>query len=290
MKICPKCSYSFNSTDWLCDQCGYIPTILDGKYAFCPKLANSSEGFESHFFDDLAVLESNNFWFRVRNKIIIWAIHKYFFDKQSLLEIGCGTGFVLTALERAFPDLEISGSEIFTNGLNFAEQRFSRGSLFQMDARAIPFVEEFDVIGAFDVLEHIQEDTKVLAEMYRATKQGIILTVPQHPWLWSQADEYAHHVQRYTAKELKSKVESAGFKVVKMTSFVSLLLPLMMISRLKPKNSQVKYDPLAELKIGNFINKTLEYILNLELILIKIGISLPLGGSLLLIAKKINIE
>lgn len=71
-----------------------------------------------------------------------------------------------------------------------------------------------------------------------------------------------------------------------MTSFVSLLLPLMMISRLKPKKANVKYNVLAEFKISNFLNNTLESILNLELMLIKNGVSFPAGGSLLLIAKK----
>jgi 2-polyprenyl-3-methyl-5-hydroxy-6-metoxy-1,4-benzoquinol methylase len=41
-----------------------------------------------------------------------------------------------------------------------------------MDARNIPFAEEFDIIGAFDVLEHIEQDTDVLAKMYQATQNG----------------------------------------------------------------------------------------------------------------------
>ncbi len=157
-----------------------------------------------------------------------------------------------------------------------------------MDARQIPFENEFNVIGAFDVIEHIKEDKQVFTQMFNATKYNgrIIITVPQHRWLWSQADEYAHHVRRYTAKELKNKVESAGFKVIRMTSFVSLLLPLMMISRLKPRQANVKYDVLSEFKISPVLNNILELILTLELALIKGGLSFPMGGSLLLIAQK----
>ena len=89
-------------------------------------------------------------------------------------------------------------------------------TLFQMDARFVPFEEEFDVIGAFDALEHIKEDEDVLREIFRATKEGggIILTVPQHPFLWSQMDEISHHYRRYTRRGLIDKVQRAGFEVV----------------------------------------------------------------------------
>ncbi|UBF24117.1 class I SAM-dependent methyltransferase [Kovacikia minuta CCNUW1] len=182
------------------------------------------------------------------------------------------------------------GSELFSQGLNFAKQRLSRAELFQMNGCQIPFENEFDVIGAFDVLEHIKEDTVVLAEMYRAVSKGggILLAVPQHRWLWSQKDEHARHVRRYLARELKLKVQNAGFKVVRITSFISLLLPLMLLSRLQLRHSTVEYDPIAELKIQGWLNATLENVLNIERKLIQLGVSFPIGGSLLLIAKKIN--
>lgn len=288
MKKCNQCSYQFDNENWQCPNCNFKPNLIDGYLSFAPELAQENEGFEAYYFDSLAKLEAKNFWFCNRNRLIIWAFNKYFKQAKNFLEIGCGTGFVLSGIENNFPHLNVYGSEIFTNGLNFASQRLTKAQIFQMDARQIPFEQEFDVIGAFDVIEHIQEDDQVLDQMFKATqlRGGVILTVPQHRWLWSQTDEYAHHVRRYTAKELKNKVEAAGFQVVKMTSFVSLLLPLMMISRLKPKKANVKYDVLAEFKISNFLNNTLESILNLELMLIKNGISFPAGGSLLLIAKK----
>jgi hypothetical protein len=158
-----------------------------------------------------------------------------------------------------------------------------------MDARQIPFDNEFEVVGAFDVLEHIEEDTTVLGEMYKATLRGggIMLTVPQHPWLWSQNDEHGHHVRRYQAKELKRKVEEAGFQVVKMTSFVSFLLPLMIISRLRQRWRTTEYDALSEFKIGRLTNTLLEKVLDVERGIIRAGMSLPVGGSLLVVAKKL---
>ena len=289
MKICSACGERFSKVDWECPSCYHTPEIIDGYLTFAPKLAEASDGYEASIFPKLAPLESKNFWFRSRNRLIIWALRRYFPQAENFLEIGCGTGFVLSGIEQAFPHLNLYGSEIFTTGLEFASRRLSRSQLFQMDACQIPFDQEFDVIGAFDVLEHIQEDQNVLYQMYQALRPGggLLLTVPQHPWLWSQADEYAHHVRRYRAKELKRKVESAGFKVLRMTSFVSLLLPLMLLSRLKQRRANPNYNLTSELKMSGWLNIILENFLKLEHILIQAGISFPSGGSLLLAAKKL---
>lgn len=288
MKICVSCGSHFESSGWQCPSCHHSPQLLEGFPAFAPSLARASDGFEATHFDELAPLEAKNFWFRSRNQLIIWALGRYFQGVESFLEIGCGTGYVLSGLEHAYPGLCLSGSEIFSNGLNYAKGRVKRCRLFQMDARNIPFEGEFDVIGAFDVLEHIAEDERVLSEMYRAVKPGggIIITVPQHAFLWSQADERACHVRRYSARDLKHKVQHAGFTVARVTSFVSLLLPLMMLSRIRMRNPDRSYDRLAELKISGFTNQLLGKVLDLERALIRMGVSFPVGGSLLLMARK----
>ena len=286
MRICPQCNHHFKQPDWNCPVCGHLPPSLEGHLTFSPYLASASEGFEAKFFPQLAKLEAKNFWFRARNRLIIYAIKRYFPQAQSFLEIGCGTGFVLQGIEKNIPHLICSGSEIFPAGLKFAAERLCKTTLFQMDARRIPFAEEFDIIGAFDVLEHIEQDEDVLKQMYYATQNGggIILTVPQHPWLWSQADNYAHHVRRYVKQNLIIKLEQAGFKVVKVTSFVSFLLPLMLISRINNRSTSKDYDPTSELKISGPLNYLLEKILDIEHWFIKAGFSFPLGGSLLVVA------
>jgi SAM-dependent methyltransferase len=287
MKLCFNCNENFTQESWICPNCNHTPALIENHYAFAPELAGTSEGYEAKFFAPLAEVEAGNFWFRARNQLIIWALQHYFPNAHNFLEIGCGTGFVLSGIQQAFPNMSLSGSEIFSQGLEFAKQRVMGANLFQMDARKIPFVDEFAVIGAFDVLEHIQEDAMVLNEMYKSTMQGggIMLTVPQHPWLWSYADEYAHHVRRYQAQELKAKVETAGFRVLKMTSFVSLLLPIMMLARFK-KVSKASYDPMSEFRINRFMNAVLEMVLNVERGLIQTGVSFPMGGSLLVLARK----
>lgn len=258
-----------------------------GFLSFAPELA-TNEGFRDDLFDELALLEAKNFWFRARNRLIQWALRRYFLEAQTFLEVGCGTGFVLAGVSAVLPQLRLFGSEISSAGLAYAARRVEGAELFQMDARVIPFSEEFDVIGAFDVLEHIQEDELALREMHCAVRPGggIVLTVPQHGFLWSQADEHACHVRRYAARDLTAKVEAAGFRVVRVTSFVSLLLPLMMISRARQMVASEGYDPLRELKIGGVLNTVLEKILDAERLMIRAGVNFPAGGSLLMIARK----
>ncbi len=290
MKVCVACGVKFDSESWECPSCNKRPEIIGGYPAFSPESVESSDGFKPNYFEELAGVEERNFWFRSRNRLIIWALERYFPKIKNFFEIGCGTGFVLSGIEKAFPNLALHGSEIFITGLDYSAKRLSRVELFQMDARKIPFEDEFDVIGAFDVLEHIEDDEAVLRQMYQAVRQygGIILAVPQHPFLWSKTDEYGCHIRRYRARELKTKVEQAGFEVVKMTSFVSILLPLMMFSRLKKRQPDQEFDSMSELKIGGILNTVLERVLDLERWMIRLGLSFPAGGSLLLIARKVS--
>jgi SAM-dependent methyltransferase len=181
----------------------------------------------------------------------------------------------------------LAGSEIFSDGLAFAKARLPGVDLYQMDARQIPFECEFDVIGAFDVLEHIAEDDAVLQQIFRATRPGggVLMTVPQHRFLWSTIDERSMHQRRYNRAELRKKVERAGFQIERITSFNSLLLPLMIWSRIQRKRDQ-DVQLWCEFEISPALNKTLESILTLEQMAITKGVSFPAGGSLLLVGRK----
>lgn len=289
MKHCLVCDSQYSESSRDCSSCGAIPAVVDGFTAYAPDLAHGGGGFQASYFSDLARLEEGNFWFRARNEIIIWALKKYAPNFQSFLEIGCGTGFVLTDISGNFPDVRLNGSEIFTEGLGFAAKRLPSVDLMQMDARQIPFINEFDVIGAFDVLEHIKEDELALSQIHKALKPDgvMLLTIPQHPWLWSVIDEYAFHERRYAAREIIEKVRGAGFKVIRSTSFVTTLLPAMMVSRALQKRESEEFDPGAELKINPVLNSVFGYMLGLEISGIKLGMSYPVGGSRLVVAKKI---
>ncbi len=280
------------STDWRCPQCGFEPPRIGGFPAFAPELAQGASGYDPAHFAELARLEAGNFWFRARNRLLAWALQRYFPGARSFLEIGCGTGFVLSGLATAFRGLEATGSEVAAEGLAFAARRAPDAQLIQMDARQIPFREEFDVAGAFDVVEHIEDDRAVLRALHGAIVPGggLMITVPQHPSLWSEYDVRARHVRRYRAADLRAKVMEAGFEIVKMTSFVTLLMPLMFASRLARRAPDRNYDPLSELRIAPWLNWTLEQVLDLERLLIRAGLNLPVGGSLLVVARRKNVN
>lgn len=290
MKRCLTCNTHYASSTSACPICGFGPVLVDGFHAYAPDFIHGGGGFKSSYFPELARLEEANFWFQSRNRLILWALKEYCQNFQSLLEIGCGTGYVLSGVSKQFPRSTLHGSEIFIAGLGFAAARLPSATFMQMDARSIPFEEEFDVIGAFDVLEHIEEDERTLAQVHAALKpQGfMLLTVPQHAWLWSPVDEYAFHVRRYTASDLHREVEAAGFQIVRSTSFVTTLLPAMMISRfLQKKVSDRDFDATAELKISPWLNSLFLRLLAIELTAIKKGFNFPIGGSRLVVARKI---
>lgn len=288
MKRCIACGASRPRIQEHCSACGFRTQVLDGFVTHAPDLTHEGGGFEAAYFPVLAQLEAANFWFRARNELILWALQRYCGNVHSYLEIGCGTGFVLSGVANRFPGARLTASDIFTTGLQFAMQRVPQANLLQMDARDIPYRDEFDVVGAFDVVEHIQEDEAVLAEIHAALKPGghLLLTVPQHQWLWSPSDDYARHERRYAASELHSKVQSAGFTVLRSGSFVSLLLPLMLASRLASRRKASVFDPLDEFKLPSWLNELLYRLMKTEIGLIKLGINFPAGGSRFLIARK----
>jgi len=251
-----------------------------------PSHAYSGGGFKAEYFPKLLSYEAKSFWFIARNHIILWSLRNELDDEKMYCEIGCGTGFVLSAIAEAYPLVRLTGTEIFIDGLSHASLRVPSAEILQMDARRIPYVNHFHCIGAFDVLEHIQEDKIVLSQIFSALKPkgSMLLTVPQHPWLWSSVDEYACHARRYTHHELVQKVRTAGFSICYITSFVSLLLPLMALQRLSSRYQN--YNPDDELKISPLLNAALYLVMQLELALLRLGLRFPAGGSLLLLARK----
>ena|ERR1043166_6201773 len=287
MKRCLACEAIFETADWTCPKCGYQPVLRDEIYQFTEGAPEADAGFKPEYFARLAEIEPSNFWFRARNELIQWALRKYFPDAKSFFEVGCGTGFVLAGIHQRFPRMRLTGSEIFADGLAIAKARVPNAELYQMDARRISFAGEFDVVGAFDVLEHVVQDEDVLVQMFNAVRSGggLLLTVPQHRFLWSVTDEYAMHQRRYNRTELRAKLESAGFRIERITSFNSLLLPLMIWSRVGRKRDH-DFQPLREFEIEAALNKTLESILSFERLLIRTGASFPAGGSLLLVGRK----
>ena len=247
----------------------------------------TSAGYDASLFERIAAIEGRSFWFRERNRLVVSTLRRHFPDARDLLDVGCGTGGVLAALREAFPSLRLVGTDLFEEGLEIARARGPGVELVQLDARDLPYRAEFDVVGAFDVLEHVDRDDLVLQSMHRAVRPGggVIILVPQHRRVWSEMDAIAQHERRYSRAELVEKVTQAGFAVETVTSFVAALLPAMALSRLPRRLLRRPYDPVRELEPGP-LNPVFERILGAERRLIDRGVSLPFGGSLLLVGRK----
>jgi SAM-dependent methyltransferase len=286
LRSCLSCGAAFPGPRWECPLCGFAPPFIGSYSAFAAELAFGGEGFDSRLFERLAAVEPRSFWFAHRTALLLWALQKAFPSAKSLLEVGCGTGFVLARLSVARPELRLAGTELFLDGLDIARARLNGTvELVQADARALPYKDEFDVVGAFDVLEHIAEDTVAVQELARAARPegGVLLTVPQHPRLWSKEDEFARHQRRYTESSMRRLLESAGLRPVLVTSFVTLPLPALAISRLRRRSDR---DVIDDLVPGPLIDRILRAVLSLERILLGAGLRLPFGASLLVAAKK----
>jgi SAM-dependent methyltransferase len=301
MRCCPGCeALSPIATPerlwppgWTCAACGHVVHAPGDVALLAPALDAGNEGFDHDNFALLAAGEARNFWFESRNEVIRWLVERYAPRAERVLEIGCGTGFSLTALRHALPNARIAGSELHSAGLATARQRHGDDvELIQMDARHYHLSDALDLVGAFDVLEHIAEDERVLAETARALKPGgiLIATVPQHPWMWSTSDDLALHQRRYRQGELARKARAVGLQPLYETSFTTLSFPLMMASRLLER-FRTRKQSLAELANGQLhpspiINGALLALARVEHALRRANVPLPFGGSQVVVARR----
>ena len=272
-------------------------TIIDNIKCYAPELALDNSGYHSEALTILSQLEETNFWYKSRSEIIKKLLQKYTNGKPAnFLEVGCGNGLVLRALSD-LKNLSLTGGDIYLSGVKFAQSKLPNVKFIQFDATDIPFKNEFDAIGCFDVLEHIDEDVKVIHELAKALKQNgyLFITVPQHPFLWSEIDEIDRHKRRYTKKELSEKIKNAGLNILDINSFTFSLFPLMVVSRFlrkqKKKTSEAtgkdKNDPeYPEIRINSYVNSLFRFIMMADEWLIEKNVKLPFGGSILLVAKK----
>jgi SAM-dependent methyltransferase len=244
-------------------------------------------GFDTTQFKALAEAEGESFWFRARNRVVLWALATWFADARSLLEVGCGTGYVLQAISEAFTELELNAVDLHAEGLAYARRRVPRAQFAQADARALPFRDRFDVVGAFDVVEHVADDVSVLASLRDAARPGggVLLTVPQHAFLWSDFDDASHHIRRYGRGELEAKARIVGLDVIASTSFIALLLPLMVGSRLLPRGNRPR-SIAGELRNPRPIEAVLRAVSDVELALLKQNVRFGFGGSRLVVARR----
>ncbi len=258
-------------------------------------MSPSQESFDPYYFEPLYAAEERHFWFIARNKVICSLANNALKNQSDsqILEIGCGTGNVLQALEKNFPTAQLVGMDLFREGLQFARRRV-KGGLVQADLAFPPFDRLFDLVGMFDVLEHIQDDQIVLNQTYQMIKPGgwLLLTVPADPRLWSYFDIASHHVRRYTLQELREKVGLAGFLEKFSSAYVAATYPLFWLNRramdysISGVEADIQKQAEKEFKVIPIINEILCGVLSLEARWLSKGNRLPFGSSLVLLARK----
>ncbi len=205
--------------------------IVDGIPCFTEKVPDDHNDYHTTGLDTLLSAEKEHFWFISRQKRIINTFLKHLPLKSRILEIGAGTAYVANGLQHAGYALAVG--ELHFSGLQYAKEK-GIDECYQFDLFSPPFREEFDAIGMFDVLEHLEEDVHALQQVSKMLKPGgkLFITVPAHQWLWSRDDAIAAHKRRYSKKALVATVESAGLLVHDMQFFFISILPLLLLRRL----------------------------------------------------------
>jgi SAM-dependent methyltransferase len=132
----------------------------------------------------------------------------------NVLDVGAGSGTFSNRLTaRRF---EVTSTDVTDEALEVLRQRVS-GPVVQADATSLPFAaSSFDALILAEVLEHLGDDERALAEAARVLRPGGVLgiSVPRNPAWFSKSDRWAGHVRRYTREQLENRVAAAGFETV----------------------------------------------------------------------------
>jgi SAM-dependent methyltransferase len=189
-------------------------------------------------YEYLHQLEEKFWWFTGMREITAALLDPLLSgSERSILDIGCGTGGNLKWLARYSGDSKIFGIDLAQKALEFCRINNHR-MLAQASATDLPFADEvFDLVTSFDVLVQIpgeNADRQAICEMHRVLRPGGIafVRVAAYQWMRSEHDRVLNTQRRYKLEELQSKLESAGFTILRATYANSILLPVAAIHRL----------------------------------------------------------
>jgi SAM-dependent methyltransferase len=189
-----------------------VPRLEDGPLPFVgvPGSRISHGGSPS-------IHQPDYWWYRARSDMLRAVLGPYVDPVRRLLDVGSADGPSvgwLTAPEKISLDLDARGLQA---------PRGVCGSLL-----ALPFADgTFDVVSAFDVLEHSDPEQVALAELRRvlAPAGRLLMSVPAYPWAWSDHDVANGHHRRYTRSGAVASVEAAGFEVLRATYGFAAVFP-----------------------------------------------------------------
>jgi SAM-dependent methyltransferase len=203
---------------------------------------------ERAVYRQMADLDQRHWWYRARREVLAALIRRVAQPPPGaqLLEIGCGTG-------HNFPMLaefgHVDALELDDEVRAYAEKRLGR-EIMRAPLPELAGVPErsYDLIGAFDVIEHIDDDQAALASIATRLKPGgkFVMTVPAHQWMWSAHDVVNHHKRRYSKRALKLLVGNSPLRLEAIGYFNSLLFPAAVAERV---SSRLRRKDDADLKL-----------------------------------------
>lgn len=185
----------------------------------------------------LAALEDQHWWYRERRHLLAQSVRGL--KPGAALDIGAAGGGNTRVLQQL--GWQASALEYGQAGAVIAHERglpAVRG-----DMTALPFAHgSLDLVVAFDVLEHIEDDVSAASEARRVLRPDgrLLVAVPADPRLWSAHDEAVGHVRRYTRPTLTELLDKAGFDLISMTSWNVLLRPVVKMRRKASSGSDLE--------------------------------------------------
>jgi SAM-dependent methyltransferase len=171
-----------------------------------------------------SIREPEYWWYRARTELLEAALSDFLGSPARLLDVGSADGPSVAWMQGDHQRFQI---DLDPRGL-------TPGTGVRASALALPFGSgTFDVVGAFDVIEHCEPEAQALAELARVLAPGgrLLASVPAYQWAWSDHDVRAGHYRRYTRRRLVAAVESAGLTVRRSTYAFAGVFPLFAAER-----------------------------------------------------------
>ena len=187
---------------------------------------------DAALWDVIARVERRHWWFRARREILAAVLARRLAPGAAVLDVGCGTGFVLERLTESFDAWGVEpDASVRARAQPGVMARILPGSAEDFTALGD---RRFQAVLLLDVLEHLDDDAAAVRAAAGMLAPGgvVLLTVPAFPALWSSHDDRNDHRRRYTRKSLRSTLGAAGVSPSLLTHFNARLFPAAMAHRL----------------------------------------------------------